>query len=418
MGESTSVFGNRNFRLLWFGETASKFGSTITTLSVPLVAVYLLDAGPFVLGLLEAVAWLPWLLFGLPAGAIIDRMPKRPVLITCDVVSLALLVSVPLAHVLDVLTLPHLMLTAFGVGVSNVFFMTAYQPFLPSIVPETQLQSANSKLQGSESAVQVIGPGSAGLLAQLFSPVIGVAIDAGTFLASLVCIRAIKATEPPVQRKEERSLLRDVASGIKFITGDKILRVTTSFSACFNLAGFVSHAVLVLFLLHNLKQPAGAVGVLLAASGAGGIIGAFVAPWVAKRFGTARGLLICYSLSGPCSLLMAFAQPGWLMVIFVLGGIGAAMFTVSANVIGSTFRQRYVPREYLGRVVSAARMAVYGTIPLGALIGGVLGDRVGVRETMIVSGFAVCAAALILLCSNIRKLRDFPVKAEPVSVAD
>ncbi|PZG99970.1 MFS transporter, partial [Streptomyces sp. NTH33] len=186
----------RDFRLLWAGETMSRFGSNITGVAMPLVAVVSLDASTFWVSALAAAAWLPWLLVGLPAGAWVDRLPRRPLMLVCNLGSLVLLASVPLAAWLDVLTMTQLMVVALLTGLANVFFSIAYRVYLPSVVHREDLAEANAKLQGSESAAQLAGLGGGGMLAGLFGAVSGLLVDAATFLASTLCLLGIRSTEP------------------------------------------------------------------------------------------------------------------------------------------------------------------------------------------------------------------------------
>lgn len=159
---------HRDFRLLWIGQTGSKLGSSVTSVALPLVAVTTLGASTFQVALLSAAAWLPWLVIGLPAGAWVDRLPRRPVMIICDVVSLLLFLSVPVAAWLGVLTIGHLLAVALGAGTASVFFQTAYQVYLPSLLTKEDVPEGNAKLQGAEAAAHVAGPGLAGLIAQAF----------------------------------------------------------------------------------------------------------------------------------------------------------------------------------------------------------------------------------------------------------
>ncbi|MGA5817972.1 MFS transporter [Kitasatospora sp. NPDC094028] len=167
------LLADRDFRLLWAGESVSKLGGSITSLALPLVAVLTLDAGPFAVGLLTATVWLPWLFFGLPAGVWVGRAPRRIVMIACNLGSATLFASVPLAAVLGVLTLAQLLAVAFLAGTAAVFFDASYRAYLPELVPAADLIEANAKLEGSASAAQVAGRGLAGLTVQLLGAATG-----------------------------------------------------------------------------------------------------------------------------------------------------------------------------------------------------------------------------------------------------
>ncbi|WP_143264505.1 MFS transporter, partial [Amycolatopsis kentuckyensis] len=208
------LWGNRDFRLLWTGETTSMLGSMVASTALPLVAVVTLQASTFGVALLTAVAWLPWLVIGLPAGAWVDRLPKRPVMLICNTVSMAVFGSVPLVAAFGLLTMPYLLVAALLGGVAKVFFSLAYRAYLPTLVGKDDLLEGNAKLDGSESATQVAGPGLAGLLAQAFGPVSGILVDAVSFGVSVLCVRAIRVRETVVAAK--RTPLRSqIAEGLR-----------------------------------------------------------------------------------------------------------------------------------------------------------------------------------------------------------
>ncbi len=199
-----SLLRRRDFRLLWIGETTSQFGSAVTVVALPLVAVQALHAGPFEVALLTAVTWLPWVVIGLVAGAWVDRLPRRPVMLLCDMVSMLLLATVPVADWCGVLTIGQLLAVALLAGVCSVFFTSAYQAYLPALVEGEDLVEANAKLQGSQSAAQIGGPGLVGGIAALAGVATGLLVDAISFAASAAGLRSIDAREP-----EHRRTLRD-----------------------------------------------------------------------------------------------------------------------------------------------------------------------------------------------------------------
>ncbi|WP_103351247.1 MFS transporter [Amycolatopsis sp. CA-128772] len=402
------LWGNRDFRLLWTGETTSMLGSMVATTALPLVAVVTLQASTFEVALLTAVAWLPWLLVGLPAGAWVDRLPKRPVMLVSNTVSMVVFGSVPLAAVFGVLTMPYLLAAALLGGFAKVFFTLAYRAYLPALVRDDELLAANAKLQGSESATQVAGPGLAGLLAQAFGPVSGILADAVSFGVSVLCVRTIRARETVVPA--ERSPLRSqIAEGLRFVVHDRYLRTLMVFGAVSNLALAGYQAVQIVFLSRTLGTAPGLLGLVLATAAAGGVLGAAVAGRLAARFGAARAWLLCEVFAAPMLLLGPLSSPGGGLVLFVLAEFGVCAGVVAGNVLVTTFRQQYCPPELFSRVNSSMSLVNYGSIPLAGVLGGVLGEAIGVRETLWAAA-AVSLLALPLLAPY-RKLRDFPVRA-------
>jgi MFS family permease len=402
------LWGSRDFRLLWTGETTSMLGSMVASTALPLVAVVTLAASTFDVALLTAVAWLPWLVIGLPAGAWVDRLPKRPVMLTCNTVSMAVFGSVPLVAALGLLTMPYLLAAALLGGVAKVFFSLAYRAYLPALVGRVDLLEANAKLQGSESATQVAGPGLAGLLAQAFGPVSGVLADAVSFGVSVLCVRAIKVRET-VAPVECTSLRSQIAEGLRFAVGDRYLRTLMTFGAVSNLALTGYQAIQIVFLSRTLGAAPGLVGLVLAVAAAGGVLGAALAGRLGARFGTARAFLLCEVFAAPMLLLGPLSGPGWGLALFVIAEFGVCAGVVASNVLTTTFRQRYCPPELFGRINSSASIVNYGTIPLAGVLGGVLGETIGVRETLwVMSGVLIAALAML---APLAKLRDFPVTA-------
>ncbi|OJF14947.1 MFS transporter [Couchioplanes caeruleus] len=404
-----------DFRLLWIGQSSSRLGSAITAVALPLVAVGTLDASTMQVALLQAAVWLPWLLIGLPAGVWVDRLPRRPIMITCDVAALLLFVSVPTAAWLHVLTIEHLLVVALLAGATTVFCETAYQVYLPSLLNADQLTEGNAKLQGSEAVAHVAGPGAAGLIAQLFGAVTGLLADALSFLISTVCLLAMDHREPrkspPAPRK---AILRDITEGLRFLVLDPYLRVMAAFGAAANLALVGYQAIWITFLVRENGIRAGTVGVIVAVMGSGGVIGAFLATTVARRLGTARGMLICQTGTAPFALLLPLTGPGARLSLAVLGGIAVSTGVVASNIIKNSFRQTYTPRHLLSRVITGMHLINYGTIPFGALLGGFLGTVLGLRPALWFMATALILSTGIQFLGPLRQHRDLPTMTEPL----
>ncbi|MDT8916010.1 MFS transporter [Amycolatopsis sp. PS_44_ISF1] len=408
--------GDRGFRWFWFGETTSKIGSSMTAIAMPLVAVVALNASTFTVGVLRAAVWLPWLLVGLPAGAWIDRLRKRPVMLICDAVSFVLFLSVPVAAWLGLLTSVHLVAVALMAGAASVFFTTAYQSYLPLLVDKEFLPAANAKLQGSESAAQFAGPGLAGLVAQFLGAVVGILADALSFVVSAICLLRVRVHEP--RRKtspdEERSLRRDIREGLGFIRRDPYLRVLATYGGVANFAESIMGAVLVVFLIRTVGVSPGITGVLIAVTSLGGVIGAMISSKIANRFGTARAMLICEGVSVPFGLLTPLTTAGAGLTFFVVGQVFYLSGIIASNIIGGSFRQRYTPAHLLGRTTATMRLIGQGGVPLGALTGGVLGELIGLRSTIWISVIGTTLSVCILFLSPIRRRRDLPDAPEAI----
>lgn len=407
------VLGQRNFRLLWLGETTSRLGSNVTTVALPLIAVVSLHASTFLVGLLTAAGWLPWLLIGLPAGAWIDRVARRPVMLACDAVSAAVFVSVPVAAWLGLLTMGQLLVVALLAGAASVCFTTAYRVYLPTLLAPADLAAGNAMLQGSESAAQLAGRGMGGLIAQWLGAVFGLLADAISFVVSAVCLLAIRAREPHRAPHPRSSLRQDIGEGLRWVAADPYLRPLAGFAAVANFGLTGCQALQVLFGVRVLHAGAALVGVVVAASGVGGVLGALVASRAARRFGTARGMVLCMVVTWPFGVLIPLAFPGPGLLLLALGNLILAAGAVATNVIAAGFRQTYPPERLRGRVVATSRLPSALADPLGAVVAGTVGTVLGVRPTIWIMIGVVLAAAVIVLASPIRGSRDLPVASRP-----
>ena len=407
------LFRHRDFRLLWIGQTTSKLGSSVTSVALPLVAVATLDASTFQVALLSAAAWLPWLLIGLPAGAWVDRLPRRPVMLACDLAALLLFLSVPVAAWLDRLTIGQLLAVALGAGTASVFFQTAYQVYLPSLLNRDEVAEGNAKVQATESAAQVGGPGVAGLITQLAGAVNALLADAASFLVSGLCLLALRAREPGLERARQTSTLRrEIGEGLRFVARDPYLRVLTLFSAVSNIGLIGYQSILVVFLVREVGVSPGVVGGLAAATSLGGVLGAASATARARRFGSARTLLVAEIGAAPFGLLIPLTTPGPGLALTVAGGFVVGAGAATGNVIKGSFRQTYSPHGLLGRITVSMQLVGYGTIPLGALLAGALGTAFGVRPAMWIITSGLAMTGLVLLVGPLRRHRDLPA-AQP-----
>jgi len=418
----------RSFRLLWTGETISQLGNAMALVGVPLVAVTVLHASTFAVGVLAAAAWLPWLVIGLPAGAWVDRWPARRVMIVCDVISAALYASVPIAAGAGVLTTWLLVAVQLAGGAASVLFMTAYQVYLPSIVAPAELIEGNTKMQGSASAAAFAGPSLAGLVAQLLGAVTALLCNAVSFLVSAACLLGARArpsrpaagarlaaARPAAARPT--TLRREIADGLMFVLRDPFLRQLSTFWAAANLALTGYAALLVVFLVRVIGLTPGSVGLLTAIPGIGGILGALITGRITARYGTARGLLLSTLLTVPFCLLIPLTGPGPRLAFYVAGSLVACTGIGVGNIVIAAFRQSYSPPGMCGRVTATMRFLIFGTSPLGALLGGSLGTWLGVRPALWVLLGAVALSGTLLLTPALRSRRDLPA-APPLPAGD
>ncbi|MFE0652457.1 MFS transporter [Streptomyces sp. NPDC059534] len=407
-------WSHQGFRLLLIGETTSKLGTNVTSVLLPLVAISTLDASPLVIGVLTAAPWLPWLVIGLPAGAWVDRLPRRAVMLCCNVVSATLLATVPAAAWTGLLSTWQLLAVALVNGVCSVFFSTACSAYLPSLIDKADLMEGNAKLQGAEQAARVAGPGAGGLLAQALGSATGLLVDVLSFLVSSLCLLLVRDAEPRPARRVDGTLWRDMADGLRIVTRDPYVRTLTLFGAALNLALAGYQAVLLLFLVRTVEADPGLIGLLISCGGVGGILGGLVSSHIPRRLGTARGLITVQLVTAPFALLIPLAGQGPRLALFVVGSTVMTAGIVASNVIIVSFRQSYCPPEMLGRVTSSALFVNFGTIPVGALVGSTLATVLGLRPTMWVLCTGICATSGLLLAGPLRRMRDLPRALVPV----
>ncbi len=405
---------NRNFARLWLGEGVSLLGDATTQVLLPALAIAL-SGGAAWLGALTAATWLPWLVIGLPAGAWVDRLDKRRVMIAADLLGALGLVSVPIAAFLGALTLPQLVIVAASNGTAQLFFRTSYAGFLTHVVTRGHLEQANARVFGTESAMQVAGPGLGAALLRVTSAAYGLALDAVSYLVSAVCLWRIRpepdATRTGPSRPARRRLRAEIRDGIAFVGGDRYLRwmVVQGGLANLGLTGYT--ALIILFLARDAGAGTAGAGAVLAVAGVGGLLGATLAPTLARRFGSARALRRASYGGGVAAVLIPFAAPGWGLAWPVLGLFGVATSTVIGNVIRGAWRQRYVPGQLIGRAVSAFQFVNLGTMPLAGVLAGWLGTTIGVRPTVAVMATVVLLAEGLFLVSPFRSLVDLPEPA-------
>lgn len=412
------LFRHRSFRLLWTGETTSEVGSSVTTVVMPLLAATTLRASAFVVSLLSAATWLPWLVVGFPAGAWIDQLRQRRwLMIACDLAAAIAFGSVPLAWALGVLTVAQLLVVALAAGTVAVLFNTSYRAFLIDAVVDDQDRAlANSALQGSQSAARVAGPGLGGLLVQTLGAATTLLADSASFLFSAACLLAIRhhprphapiGTIPPLHQR--------VGDGIRYVRRDPLLRALTLFGGTSNLALCGYQSILVVFLLRDTHLRASAVGVVLALTGLGGISGALIANPLARCLGSARALLVTKLAGGACALLIPLATSPDRAVFAIAGGILVGVGIIAGNIITTTFIQSYVRAEIFARTAATNSVINYGTMPLGALLGGVLASALGLPAAVWITTAMVPFAAVFLLASPLPHLRDLPTRHKPAT---
>ncbi|MEU1122555.1 MFS transporter [Streptomyces sp. NPDC005899] len=407
VGNGTRVTGLPEFRLLWSSQSLSVLGTSVSRTAIPLIAASTLAASPMQMGLLQAALGLSYLVLGLPAGAWIDRMRRRPVLIVCDLGRALLMVTLACAALLDRLTFPVLLAVALLLGAARTFYEIAYQAYIPAVVGRDRLVEGNSKLESTNSASQMAGPAAAGALAQAGAAA-AVSVQAVSYVASFLLLLRIRKPEPEPVRKPAANMREEIRSGLSFVLGNPLMRALVGSAATYNFFYAVQAPLVLLLLVHEVGLSEAAAGAFMTVGGVGGVLGATSAGALARRLGQVRVIRIAYLTTIPTVLLIPLAGPGWRMLFFAVPWFTAAYGLVVYNVAQVSFRQAMCPDHLLGRMNASVRFLIWGIIPVGGVAGGALGELAGVRGALLAAGAGMTCGGLWLVCSRLRRIRDIP----------
>jgi predicted MFS family arabinose efflux permease len=407
---------SRNLLTLSTAQTFSTVGSQVTIVALPLSAVLMLDATPAEMGLLAALAVLPYPVLALWVGAWVDRLRRRRILIVTDWCRAVLLGSVPVAALFGVLSMTQLYLVSCLAGCASVWFDVAYTSYIPQVIPKQEIVGANSAVTVARSGAQVAGPGLGGVTVQAFTAPIAIAIDAVSFVVSALLLSRIK-DDPPTEPGPKRRILADVVEGARYLLRTPVLAMPAFAMSLVNLFNFVLLAVFALYVVDELHIGAALYGTILLLGGLGAVVGGVFAGAAAKRLGTGHAVIVGTALFGMAPVLVASAGGDLLAVVVML--VAAQFLTtlglsvLDVNLV--SLRQTTTPVRIQGRVGATIRMVNWSMKPLGAVLGGVLGEQIGLRPTIWVAVAGGAAGALWMLLSPIRRVRtDRDVTTEPI----
>ncbi len=410
---SRSLFRHPDFVKLWSAETISQFGTQVTLLALPIIAATTLNVTPFEFGLLSTIEFLPFIFLSLPAGVWVDRLRRRPILIVGDLIRAAALVSIPIAFALNALTIWQLYIVGLVNGCATVFFDVAYQSYLPSLVDRDKIVDGNAKLETSRSAAQITGPGVAGVVIGAVTAPFAVAVDALSFVVSALFMFAIRrheaAPKPRLNEHGERPSMRsEISEGLRYVGGHRLLRSIAATTGLSNFFTNILYAILILYLVRELSVTPQLLGLAFSLGAVGFLVGALIANRLATRFGVGPTIVLAVMVSGPAELLIAIAPPD-LAVPFVaasvfLGGIGNVVY----NINQVSLRQAITPERMQGRMNATMRFIVWGTIPIGSIVGGSLGGLIGLHETIWIGAIGGVFVFLPVFFSPVRRLRTIP----------
>jgi len=400
------LWAHTDFLRLFAAQTVSLFGSEITVIALPLTAVLTLGATPAQMGLLAAASKLPYVIVGLFAGVWVDRLRCRSVLVSADFGRAVLLGSVPLAAVLGVLRMEHLFAVAFLAGILTVFFDVAYQSYLPELVNRDRLIDGNGKLEASKSLAETAGPIIGSVLLQIAAAPFAIGIDALSFVLSGLFLRSIRTSTVPRPTCSRAGVLSEVRVGVLLVLRHSILRPIAVCSASMNLFYQMLAAVYIIYVTTQLHLSPAAIGLIFGIGSLAGLGGAVVASPAAERLGIGMTLILSIVVSsvGALAILLVHSSD-----LFAVATLTAAQLVLTFgiplyNINQLSMRQAITPPGLRGRVNATNRCLVWGTMPIGSLIGGLLAQAIGMQPTIALAGAGMLLTCLWLVISPVRSL--------------
>jgi MFS family permease len=396
---------NRIFWQFWTASTVSTWGTSVTAVAMPVIALTVLHASAFEASLLPAASFTAWLLIGLPAGALVQRYPLRVTQVTMDLVRAATIASIPVGYALDLLSVAHLVIVALVVSFADVVFSVGNSTFLPRIVPKPELIRRNSIFSGTNSISQFGAPALAGVLIAAIGPIVSMMVDAFSYLLSSILLGRLPnpGTQP---HKARRLIVQEIKEGIAFVWRHPVMRPCVLAATVLNFGCGALMALLPVFVIRGAHASPALVGPVLATEGIGALLGAVLVGWLVKRSGSARTAIAGLSVATIGAILLPLAQGPVALVIFGTGNLVCAAGVVMFSVVTRTHRQGDTPPEMLSRVMATVRFISWGAIPFGAVAGGLLGTWFAVAAALLLVTAAMIGSLLVAVLSPVRGRRS------------
>lgn len=412
-----SVRRNRGFLWLWGGQGVSIFGEQFTQLAIPVLAVTLLHAVAWQLGVLNAATTAAFLVVGLPAGAWVDRWMKRRVMITADIVRAGILALIPILWYTGHLEMWHLFIIVAIYGTASVFFDVGYQSYIPLLVKSEQVGPANSTLEATAQVARIGGPGIAGALLTVISAPGLIIADSISYIVSFLSLWRIKDHEVPADITKRQPLHKEIAEGVRFVAKQPLIRSVAGTTATSNFFSTLAFTIYPIYVLRELEIGSLGLGVTLSAGAIGGLLGALATPRLSKWIGEGRVIVVSAFVSGAVFILVPLASflHGWVAVIELSAGEFVTAFCILVyNITQVTLRQRLCPPRLLGRMNASIRCLVWGVMPISALVSGAVAGAIGVVPTLWIAFAGGILAGFWVLFSPLPGMRSLPDSALPV----
>ncbi len=409
------LWSHTDFMRLWSGRAGSQLGSQLSLVAIPLYAVLSLGASPLEMGILGAAAGIPRLLVGFFAGAWVDRHRRKPVMVVTNLAQALAVATIPIAALLDMTSFALLVAVEVVIGLLQVFFQTAWVPYMPGLVGRKLLPSANSRILSSNSVAQVAGPSLAGSLVGAIGGPATIAINALTYLWSGLRIARISYQEPAARPHAEHGpMMREIRQGIDVVVRSPLLRALAGSHATIVLAGWAFLAGYPLYMLNELDLSARGVGFIYAAGGVGGLLGSLITTAVIRALGTGPTIVWSAVLFGAFGLTipMAVLAPDYALPLVLFAEFAQWMMLVIFEITEGTLRQAVTPDRLLGRVAASDMVLVTGLQPIGAFIGGALGEAIGVQPALLIGVAGMFFAGAWVWWSPVREIDEMPTEPD------
>jgi MFS family permease len=409
------LWSHPDFVKLWTGQTISEFGSQISQLAIPLLAAVSLHASPFEFSLLGVLGFLPFILFALPAGVWVDSLRRRQILIAGDAARAVLLALIPVVGAIDALRMWQLLVLQFVIGVFTVFFDVAYQSYLPALIEREHLVDGNSKLQLTVSVSQVAGPSVSGILIGAITAPYAIVVDAVSFVASAVFMLRMRHRENVPDRSSGEphpKMWPQVKEGLNWVVRHPWLRSIAACTGTSNFFSSLAFAIVILYMVRTLHLSAFEIGLVFAVGSAGSIAAALVTARLNKRIGVGPTIVAGIAVSSVAALGYPLAPVSFPLPLLMLANAGFGFGALAYNITQVSLRQAITPERLQGRMNAAMRWIVWGTIPLGTLLGGGLATWFTLRTAIWVGSIGQLFAFLPVLFGGIPKIRNMPAPVD------
>lgn len=403
-----------DFLKLWLGQTISEFGSQVTGLAFALTAVLVLHATANDMGILEALQGTPFL-FALFAGVLVDSVRRRPLLIIADCGRAILLGLIPLTVLFHDLRIWVLYAVVFGIGCLTVLFDVSYQSYLPSVVKNSSLLEGNSKLETTRAISGIVGPALAGALVQWLTAPFALLVDAGSYLVSVFSLVSIRSSEIIPTPPSEQNIWKQIREGLEFVVRHPFLRSIVITTGIGNFFSGVTGAVMVLFAVRGIGMNASLLGVVYTLDAIGAAVGAFLGGRLGKSVGIGWAIIIAQISSTFGGWLLPLAHRPVMVgfAFYVASGVLISFGAVAYNINQVSARQAITPPHLLGRMTASVRFIIWGIIPFGSLVGGILGSHIGLRLTLVISAIGGVLPVLWTVFSPIRSMKSVVISSKP-----